>query len=92
MINLLLFFEVSPPPYSRAWLACVQCHVRYRCFCHCDGHALLPQVAFSPLGPLLTFASNAVTRKFEFAADHFAAALGYTKHLQSGLVKVGGFV
>ena len=46
------------------------------------------QGAFSPLAPLLSFGKNALSRHFEFQADAFAANLGYTKLLQSGLVKL----
>jgi STE24 endopeptidase len=40
----------------------------------------------SPLSHVMSFLSNALTRKFEYEADAFGAHLGYAKELRQGLI------
>lgn len=52
------------------------------------GLLLFASLAFEPLGPLLSFASSALSRRFEYQADAYAQGLGYSGLLQSALVKL----
>lgn len=51
---------------------------------------ILAQSLFTPLNSLLSFSSNALSRKLEFQADQFAADLGgdYAKDLKWALVRI----
>ncbi|KAH9467568.1 hypothetical protein MJO28_005977 [Puccinia striiformis f. sp. tritici] len=51
---------------------------------------ILAQSLFTPLNSLLSFTSNALSRKLEFQADQFAADLGgdYAKDLKWALVRI----
>jgi len=51
---------------------------------------ILAQSLFTPLNALLSFSSNALSRKLEFQADQFAADLGgdYSKDLKWALVRI----
>ncbi|KAJ2084265.1 zinc metalloprotease [Coemansia sp. RSA 988] len=46
------------------------------------------QYLYEPLGGLLQFANNLVSRVHEFQADEFSKKLGYGKQLASGLIKL----
>ena len=46
------------------------------------------QLVWSPLDHLIRFGQNAVSRRFEFQADEFAAKLNYPAALKRGLIKL----
>ncbi len=52
------------------------------------GFLLFNDLVFTPLNPVLTLLSSAISRRYEFQADAFACALGKASDLQTGLVKV----
>jgi STE24 endopeptidase len=52
------------------------------------GFILVGQYVLSPYNELLSVAMSFLSRHFEFNADKFAAKLGFTNHLQSGLIKL----
>ena len=54
----------------------------------CIGLLLVFQYVLGPYQELLTLGIVVLSRRFEFAADRFAARLGYAGKLQSGLIKL----
>lgn len=52
------------------------------------GLLLFSSVAVDPLGPLLSLAVSALSRRFEYQADAYAHKLGVSGALQKGLVKL----
>ncbi|KAF7630843.1 CAAX prenyl protease [Meloidogyne graminicola] len=53
------------------------------------GILLVSQFVLAPYNEILSVAISFVTRRFEFGADAFAARLGFTSQLCTGLVKLG---
>ena len=43
---------------------------------------------YAPIGQVINFAMNAMSRLFEFKADSFAVSLGFGEKLRSGLIKI----
>ncbi|XP_065057728.1 CAAX prenyl protease 1 homolog [Rhopilema esculentum] len=52
------------------------------------GLLIIFQFIFSPYHELLGFCLTLLSRRFEFQADAFAKSLGYSKELQSSLIKL----
>jgi STE24 endopeptidase len=52
------------------------------------GILLVGQFVLAPYNEILSVAMSFVSRRFEFAADAFAARLGFTSQLCSGLIKL----